>query len=57
MKYKKHNCELKNEAKCEEEMDEDAENVEEEKKKYFDEEEEEDEDTVRCDKKDDVCQV
>lgn len=51
MKYKKHGCEFKNEAKCEEELDEDVENVEEEKAKYFDEKEEEDEDTVRCDKK------
>ncbi len=55
MKYTKHDCEFKNEAECEEELDEDAQDVEEEKKKYFDEKEEEDEDTVRCDKE--GCQL
>jgi len=38
-KYKEHGCEFKNEAECEEELDEDVNNFEESEKEHFDEEE------------------
>ena len=40
-KYKKHSCEFKNEAKCEEELDEESKNIEEEEDKFFEDEIEE----------------
>ena len=40
-KYKKHSCEFKNRAKCEEELDEESENLEEEEDKFFENEIEE----------------
>lgn len=38
--FKEHACEFKNEAECEEEMDEDEEDLEEADKGHFDEKEE-----------------